>query len=163
MQCSYGELGYYLLESFLVWFFPNSVVGGGITSPLSAADFRTFILLPEIAVRLIMADLVTDRQTAIATMQWSIPYGKAQYPCRDNDETRCDVMLYKLRTSLPPVQDAGLNGNEDRVANSSSSLHAQEEDITQGSFANPCIGPRGDITEYSNDSPERKRRRVTEM
>lgn len=111
MLSSFGEVGSYLLEGLLIILFPNNVIGNGITAPLSTAHFRTFILLPEVAVRLIMQDLGQDREAAMATMQWSVSYGESQFPLRDRDEDMADLMLTQLRRSILPVRDVSADGN----------------------------------------------------
>ena len=67
-----------------------------MTSPLSASNFRTFVLLPEVAVLLIMEDLDQDRLSAVRTMLSSIWYGESQYPLNQTDEYKHDAMIAEI-------------------------------------------------------------------
>ena len=102
------------MEHSLVTLFPNTALGAGITSPLSAADFRTLVLLPEAAVQLIMDDLTQDRREAMETLNSSIWYGDSQYPLDAEDETKYDQMvldeyhdLRRIRFSYSDREDGG--------------------------------------------------------
>ena len=110
------------MEHLLLRLFPNDVLGPETTSPLSAANFRTFILLPEVALRLIMEDLTEDRAGAMANMQWSIWYGLRRYPLRQEHEVEYDMMLAELYREVHPIQPVDSDGNEAAVGNEIISL-----------------------------------------
>ena len=73
--------------------FPTSAFRLSCTSPLSIDDFRTVVLLPELAVHLIMDDLGQDRTTAVDTLLASINYGNFQFPLDLDDERACNQMI----------------------------------------------------------------------
>ena len=102
------------MEHSLVTLFPNTSLGAGITSPLSAADFCTLVLLPEVAVQLIMNNLTQDRREALETLNSSIWYGDSQYPLNAEDETKYDQMVFeeyhdirRIQSSYSDQQDGG--------------------------------------------------------
>jgi hypothetical protein len=51
-----------------------------LIAPLSPAEFVQFVLIPEVAVRLIMQDLHLDRDEAIMTLRESSQYGVSMFP-----------------------------------------------------------------------------------
>ena len=73
--------------------FPTSAFRLSCTSPLSIDDFRTVVLLPELAVHLIMDDLGQDRTTAVDTLLTSINYGNFQFPLDLDDKRACNQMI----------------------------------------------------------------------
>lgn len=84
-----------MMYNCLAKIFPSSAFHPRSTSPLSVDDFRSVILLPELAVHLIMQDLSQDRATAIDTMLASIKYGNAQFRLDLEDEHACNLMISK--------------------------------------------------------------------
>ena len=90
---SFGEVGFYILSNCLIRLFPNHVFPPGSTHPLSVANFRLFILLPEVAVHLIMQDLDQDRATAIVTLRSSMRYGDSKFVLDPDDEPSYDLLL----------------------------------------------------------------------
>lgn len=82
---SYGEIGTYILSHLLLKLFPDEAFVKDCTYPLSIADFRWKILLPESAARLIMHDTNVDHHTAVKTMWRSGNYGTATFPHDDLD------------------------------------------------------------------------------
>ena len=102
------------MEHSLVTLFPNTALTAETTFPLSAADFRTLILLPEAAVQLIMGDLTQDRRAALETLNSSIWYGDSQYPLNAEDETKYDQMVFeeygdirRIQSGYPDQQEGG--------------------------------------------------------
>lgn len=117
LPSSFGEIGSYILESSLVKLFPNSIFQPGLTSPLSASNFRTYVLLPEVAVHLIMGDLGQNRTSAIRTMLRSITFGNSQFPLNQRHESEYDRMISgvfrELHNARPRGSHHGRSGPND--------------------------------------------------
>ena len=93
-----------MLYNCLEILFPSSAFYPGSTSPLSVDDFRTVILLPELAVHLIMQDLGQNRATAIDTLLSSIKYGNNQFPLGLEDERACSLMIQTAYRGIRPEE-----------------------------------------------------------
>ncbi|KAG1803898.1 restriction of telomere capping protein 4, partial [Suillus plorans] len=76
----YGELGLLIIHQTLYNLFPFSSFDTSLIAPLSRAEFVQFVLIPEVAVRLIMQDLHLDRDEAIMTLRESSQYGVSMFP-----------------------------------------------------------------------------------
>ena len=89
-----------MLYNCLARLFPPSAFHLRSTSPLSVDDFRTVILLPELAVHLIMQDLDQDRAGAIDTLRASIKYGNTRFPLGLEVERACNLIIRKAYCNI---------------------------------------------------------------
>ena len=106
---SYGEVGTYILSQLLFKLFPDDAFQDDCTYPLSVADFRWKILLPESAAMLIMDDTHVDHHTSLRTMRRSARYGAAKFPHDDNHGYE-DMLLEVLASHVPkPPSDISLS------------------------------------------------------
>ncbi|KAF7796825.1 hypothetical protein EIP86_008009 [Pleurotus ostreatoroseus] len=76
----YGELGYVVINQTIYDLFPPADVDAAAVRPLTPTEFIQRVLVPEAAVRLVMADLGQTRARAIRTLRESASYGVAMFP-----------------------------------------------------------------------------------
>ena len=112
-----------MLYNCLDILFPSHEFSSGSTSPLSVDDFRTVVLLPELAVHLIMQDLGHDRATAIDTLLASIKYGNSRFPLGLEDQRACNLMIREAYRNIRPnkshrdLQEIRQSGDRNAVGN----------------------------------------------
>ena len=159
---SFGEIGFYILDSCLIRLFPNDAFLPGSTSPLSAADFRTFVLLPEVAVRLIMQDLSQDRATAIGTLKRSIKYGDSRFILDFHNEVEYDLSISDACRNIHVVQSSEVHVNKryNSTAGISSRFQNKRNSLNNASLI--LVTGTKDVDEGLDDGPAKKRQRVAE-
>ena len=160
-QSSFGEVGFYILASCLLRLFPDCVFPPGSTSPLSVSDFRTFVLLPEVAVKLMMDDLTQDRAATIDTLQHSVKYGDTRFVLDPDDEVEYDLSIREacrhMRDAAPG--DSYRDGDCSTTGRTKRRVRRKRTTLKEVSAASDTGGES--IAEDVDDGPERKRQRMS--
>lgn len=155
--CSFGEIGFYILHSCLTRLFPNHAFLPGSTSPLSAADFQTFVLVPEVAVRLIMEDLSQDRAAAIRTLLRSMKYGDSRFVLDPDNEPEYDLSILDACRNIRGAQFSGSYTDEEY--NSTSGMRRRKRNVVNKTSVTLDTA-RVNGGEDLDGGPERKRQKV---
>ena len=155
---SFGEIGFYIIDSCLVRLFPPDAFLPGSTSPLSASDFRTFVLLPEVAIHLIMEDLGQDRATAIGTLLSSMKYGDSRFVLDPDNEYEYDQNISDACKTIHAIQSPkSCRGKEyDNTSGIGRHVGRKRKLLSEASVSTA----REDVGEGLDDGPEMKRQRV---
>lgn len=142
-----------MLYSCLARLFPPSSFHLKSTSPLSVDDFRTVVLLPELAVRLIMQDLGQDRASAINTLLASIKYGNTRFPLDLEDERVCNLMIWKAYRN---IRVEGESGCDPQAINQKG---VKRRRVLRSMLPAILDTVEGDTDGHPNDGAERKRQK----
>ena len=146
------------MYSCLVRLFPNDAFLPDSTSPLSASDFRTFVLLPEVAVRLIMQDLSQDRAAAIRTLLDSMKYGDSRFVLDSDNELEYDLSILDACRNIQGTQSPDSYISQGLSTTRRRRLERKRKLSNQASIVLDTA--RTDVGEDVEDGPERKRQKV---
>ncbi|KAJ7708383.1 RTC4-like domain-containing protein, partial [Mycena rosella] len=86
----YGELGLVIIQRALCGMFPLEDIDPGLVKPLTPMEFIQSIFVPEVGMRLVMADFGlnvnnwSDKEQAVEVLRDSASYGVAMFPYEES-------------------------------------------------------------------------------